>query len=62
MIGNIKTAKTVTFTCCVCKMKLQIDAETILQAELVAKENGWGEDKYMRPICADCLVDYDALA
>ena len=60
MIGNIKTTKTVTFTCYICKMKLEIDAETILQAEIVAKENGWSEDKHGRPICADCLVDYNA--
>jgi hypothetical protein len=25
MVGSIKTTKTVTFTCCVCKMKLEID-------------------------------------
>lgn len=54
MIGNIKTIKTVTFICCKCHIPLYIEADTILQAEAIAKEMGWNEDTNGKPICADC--------
>jgi hypothetical protein len=54
MICNVKTVSTCTFTCCQCGYKLSVPGNIPLEAEKTAKEFGWTEDEFKRPICDEC--------
>jgi hypothetical protein len=54
MICNVKTLKTMTFVCSECKIPLNVEAETVTEAEEIAKSLGWTEKQNGQALCADC--------
>lgn len=62
MIGKVKTIKIITFVCCKCGFSIEIDADTIIEAERIAKSLGWTENKNKQAVCAECCCDDEDLS